>query len=86
MRSKDRRASIAAAIALLERAHGKPQLTVDANVQHRFAVVPEVMAEELWLARRGQPVINGKATAVCPDAPTTLDRTSSDEDDPSKLN
>jgi hypothetical protein len=42
------------------------------------------MNQETWLARRGQSVIEGKATPLPPDAPTTLDRTPPDDD--SKLN
>ena len=66
MRSKDRQASIAASKALLDRAHGKPEVRVDSAVVHKFAVVPEVMNEELWLERRGQPL--GSTAKKPPDA------------------
>lgn len=55
MRSNDQRASVAASLALIDRGYGKPEQKVDANVVHKFAVVPQVMEEAEWLARKGQP-------------------------------
>ncbi len=55
MRSKDERVSLAATIAIIERGYGKPEVRADATVTHKFAVVPEVMEKEAWLARKGQP-------------------------------
>jgi hypothetical protein len=55
MRSDDERVSLAATIAVIERGWGKPEQRTDANVTHKFAVVPEVMEEALWLERKGQP-------------------------------
>jgi hypothetical protein len=64
--TKDRPSSIAAAKALLDRAHGKPEVRVDSAVVHKFAIVPEVMDEAEWLERRGQPV--GSKAKKPPDA------------------
>lgn len=55
MRSSDEKVSIMAALALIDRGYGKPEQKVDANVVHKFAVVPQVMEEAEWLARKGQP-------------------------------
>ena len=55
MRSDDERVSLAATIAIIERAYGRPEVRADATVTHKFAVVPEVMEKEAWLARKGQP-------------------------------
>ena len=55
MRSNDERVSLAATIAIIERGYGKPEVRADATVTHKFAVVPEVMEKEAWLARKGQP-------------------------------
>ena len=55
MRSDDERVSLAATIAIIERGYGKPEQRADATVIHKFAVVPEVMEKEAWLARKGQP-------------------------------
>jgi hypothetical protein len=73
---------------MLERGYGRPEVHAAVTTEHKFAyaIVPETMDEAEWLARRGQPLLAGKATAVCPDAPTTLDRSTPDEDDPTKLN
>jgi hypothetical protein len=88
MKSKDERVRLLAAQIMLDRGFGKPPITADVTETHKFAyaIVPETMDEETWLARRGQPLINGKATPLPPDAPTTLDRSTPDEDDPTKLN
>lgn len=55
MRSDDERVSLAATIAVIERAYGKPEVRADATVTHKFALVPEVMAKDAWLKHRGQP-------------------------------
>jgi hypothetical protein len=61
-----------------------------AEVKHAFVRLPEVMPQDLWLQRRGQPVVEGQASSptydpkVTPDAPTTLDR--SEPPDDTKLN
>jgi hypothetical protein len=55
MESDDERVSTMACIAMVERGYGKPEQRTDASVTHKFAVVPEVMAEDEWLARKGQP-------------------------------
>lgn len=55
MRSDDEKISLMASLALLDRGYGKPEQKVDANVVHKFAVVPQVMEEAEWLARKGQP-------------------------------
>jgi hypothetical protein len=55
-------------------------------VAHKFVVAPEVMDQETWLARRGQPLQLPRPQDVCPDAPVTLDSKPSDEPDPTKLN
>jgi hypothetical protein len=87
MHSKDERVRVMAATVILERGYGKPEQKADLEVVHRFAEVPQVMDQETWLARRGQPLLEAKAVReTCPDAPTTLDRTPSDEPDPTKLN
>jgi hypothetical protein len=52
---KDIRVRMVASSLLLERGYGKPEQRVDAAVTHKFAVVPEVMEEAEWLARKGQP-------------------------------
>jgi hypothetical protein len=41
---------------LFERAYGRPQVSVDMNMTHNFAEVPETMPLGLWLERKGQPV------------------------------
>jgi hypothetical protein len=44
------------AIELLwERGYGRPQVSVDLNMTHSFAEVPQVMSLEEWVARKGQP-------------------------------
>jgi hypothetical protein len=44
------------AIELLwERGYGKPQVSVAVNAMHSFAEVPQVMSQDDWLRRRGQP-------------------------------
>jgi hypothetical protein len=53
MRSTDERVRLMAANIMLERGYGKPKEHVDAETVHRFAVVPEVMEQELWLRTRG---------------------------------
>jgi hypothetical protein len=55
MAHKDIRVRTVAALALIDRGYGKPEQRAEAHVTHKFAVVPEVMAEEEWLARKGQP-------------------------------
>jgi hypothetical protein len=89
MHNEDARVRLLASQLMLERGYGKPLVQVDAEVAHKFCVVPTVMDQKLWLERRGQPILEGEATPVrevCPDSPTTLDRTPSDEPDPTKLN
>jgi hypothetical protein len=44
-----------AAQLLLERGFGRPEVTAEVDVQHRFCVAPDVMPVDLWLSRRGQP-------------------------------
>jgi hypothetical protein len=41
---------------LWERGYGRPQVSVAMNMNHNFAVVPEVMGQAEWLERKGQPV------------------------------
>jgi hypothetical protein len=57
MRSSDNpRASVAACIALLDRAWGKPEVRADiALANSAFAVVPETLSREEWLAKYGRP-------------------------------
>jgi hypothetical protein len=55
MEHKDIRVRIVAAGMMIERGYGKPEQRTDASVTHKFAVVPEVMEETLWLERKGQP-------------------------------
>ena len=54
---KDVRVRMVAAIALIERAYGKPAHQTDSAVNHKFAVavLPETMEKSEWLERRGQP-------------------------------
>jgi hypothetical protein len=82
---KDARIRLMAAQLAMERGFGKPEIKAEVTT-HAFVVCPEVMDEALWLERRGQPLIEGKAAPLPQDAPTTLDRTPSDEPDPTKLN
>jgi hypothetical protein len=56
MHSDDERVALAAAIAMIERGYGKPEQKVDGEMTHRFAVVPQTMAKDEWLANRGQPL------------------------------
>ena len=45
------------AIELLwERGYGRPQVSVDMNLQHNFCIAPDVMPIDAWLERKGQPV------------------------------
>jgi hypothetical protein len=39
-----------AAQILLERGYGRPEVQVEVDVSHKFAVVPAVMSKEDWLA------------------------------------
>jgi hypothetical protein len=55
MRSDDERVRLMAANIMLERGYGKPEQKTDAEVVHRFALVPEVMEKDEWLKHRGQP-------------------------------
>ena len=52
---KDVRVRMVAAMAMIERGYGRPEQRAEATVVHKFAVVPEVMEKEEWLARKGQP-------------------------------
>jgi hypothetical protein len=66
------------------------QAEFHAEMKHAFVRLPEVMPQDLWLVRRGQPLVEGKAASptydskLTPDAPTTLTRDPPDGD--SKLN
>jgi hypothetical protein len=71
---------------LLNRGYGRAPVSIEATTTFKFCVAPEQMDEATWLARRGQPMVEGKVTDICPDAATTLDRTEADEPDPNKLN
>jgi hypothetical protein len=46
---------------------------VDQTVTLKYAEVPQVMPQDLWLQRRGQPLLPGEVapTNLCPDAPVT---------------
>jgi hypothetical protein len=63
---KDAAIRLKAADILFDRGHGKAPVTAAVITTHRFAVVPEVMPEELWLERRGQPL--GSKAKKPPDA------------------
>ena len=41
---------------LWERGYGRPQQSIDMNLNHNFAEVPAVMGLDQWLERKGQPV------------------------------
>jgi len=62
LRSKDPRASVAAANALLDRGYGKApqQIELDANVRHTDVSVNPLTAEE-WVRTYGTPVGLAKA-------------------------
>jgi hypothetical protein len=68
MRSDDERIALMAANIMLERGYGKPEQKSDVDVVHRFAVVPEVMEKEQWLATRGDPRL------LPPPTPSDADR------------
>jgi hypothetical protein len=53
--SADEKVRLMAANIMLERGYGKPEQKSDSTAVHKFAVVPEVMEEQEWLERRGQP-------------------------------
>jgi hypothetical protein len=53
--SADEKVRLMAANIMLERGYGKPEQKSDNTAVHKFAVVPQVMEEAEWLARRGQP-------------------------------
>jgi hypothetical protein len=57
LQSKDERIALMAASIMLDRGFGKPEITADVGVTHKFAyaIVPEPMEKAEWLARRGQP-------------------------------
>jgi hypothetical protein len=55
MRSDDERVAVMGALAILERAYGKPEQKADVTTTHKFAIVPATMNEAEWLERRGQP-------------------------------
>jgi hypothetical protein len=40
---------------VLERGYGRPDVHADVSVTHAFAEVPQVMTQDEWLRRRGQP-------------------------------
>jgi hypothetical protein len=66
LRHKDARIRLLAADLMLQRGWGKPEIKAEVTT-HAFVVCPEVMDEALWLERRGQPLIEGKAAPdVCP--------------------
>jgi hypothetical protein len=44
---------------LLNRAWGRPELSVELSASHAFCVVPDQMPVDQWLSRRGQPVGTG---------------------------
>ena len=56
MRSKDERVALIAANIMLERGYGKPEQKADVTAMHRFAIVPQTMERDAWLANRGQPL------------------------------
>ena len=41
---------------LWERGYGRPQQSIDMNLNHNFAEVPAVMGLDQWLERKGQPM------------------------------
>jgi hypothetical protein len=57
LNSRDEKVRIIAATALLDRGYGRPEIVADVAV-HKFAyaIVPETMPVDEWLARKGQPV------------------------------
>jgi hypothetical protein len=76
--SADEKVRLMAANIMLERGYGKPEQKSDSTAVHKFAVavVPEVMEEQEWLARRGQP--KRLALAAPPE------RSFKDDDDPDR--
>jgi hypothetical protein len=54
--SGDEKIALAASEILLSRGYGKPEIKADIETTHKFAVVPDVMPRDEWLARHGQPV------------------------------
>jgi hypothetical protein len=53
MRSEESRASITAAVALIERGYGKPEQKTDVEHTHKFVIAPEVMDKAAWIATKG---------------------------------
>jgi hypothetical protein len=85
LRSKDERVALMAAGIALDRGWGKPEVTAEVTMAHKFAVVPQVMEQGEWLRNRGQPTPVLDLKSTCPDAATTLDSKLSVEP-PEKLN
>ena len=74
---KDVRVRLIAAGLAFERGYGKPeQRSRQRRSLHKFAVVPEVMEQQEWLERRGQP--KRLALAAPPE------RSFKDDDDPDR--
>lgn len=56
LKHKDVRIRLMAAEIAFERGYGKPEQKTDVTATHRFAVVPQTMPKDEWLANRGQPL------------------------------
>jgi hypothetical protein len=52
--SEDEKVALAAAQVAMERGFGRVDLHVDASVEARFVIAPDVMPLNEWLLRRGQ--------------------------------
>ena len=60
MHDDDPRVRVMACNIMLERGYGKPEVKADVTMQHKFAVVPQVMEQSEWLRNKGQPVLDLK--------------------------
>ena len=58
--SRDERVALAAAKEVLDRAHGKSEAKGEVAVVRGFVEVPEVLSEEDWLRKWGDPNLRGK--------------------------
>jgi hypothetical protein len=56
LKHKDVRIRLMAAEIAFERGYGKPEQKTDVTATHRFAIVPQTMPKDEWLANRGQPL------------------------------
>jgi hypothetical protein len=54
LKSEDDKIALAAAEIAFERGFGRVELHLDAAIEHRFVVAPDVMPIGEWLERRGQ--------------------------------